>query len=113
MAVILPVPLDDPDVSLFRPHDPAGYWSIEVDGTRPHDVRWHASQNGGDVQLKEPALRALVKSAAAALGLSVVEVASPVASMDADTVPVAVCGLPGLTAMFGVPVVEPKTEAWR
>ena len=42
MAVLLPVPLDNPAVSLFRPHDPAGYWSIEVDGTRiGSGVRWH------------------------------------------------------------------------
>ena len=86
MSVIHPVPVNDPAVSLFRPHDPAGFWSIEVDGTRSADVRWHASQAGGDVQLREPALRALIHGAASALGLSVVEVGTPppVPSMDAQ-----------------------------
>ena len=112
MAVLLPVPLDNPAVSLFRPHDPAGYWSTSMDGTRiGYGVRWHASQNGGDVQMHETALRALVKSAASALGMSIVEFAAPVAEIDCETVPVAICGLPE----FAEPTtaVEPKTEAWR
>ena len=101
MAVIHPVPVNDPAVSLFRPHDPSGYWSIEVDGTRSAEVRWHASQAGGDVQLREPALRALIHGAATALGLSVVEVATPpaVPSMDAP--------VKGFVPLFGTPTAVP------
>lgn len=101
MAALHPVPVNDPAVSLFRPDNPSGFWSIEVDGTRSAEVRWHCSQAGGDIQMSRESLRALIHGAASALGLSVVEMTTPtvVPSMGAPA--------KGFIPLFGESVMTP------
>lgn len=90
MAAIIQVPVDDPDVNLFRPHDPNGYWTIEVDGVRRGPVRWHASQDCGEVQMTARSLRALRD----ALNRELADAPPPLtvptmdANLDADAVPI-------------------------
>lgn len=111
MAVIVQVPVDDPKVRLYRPHNPAGRWTIEVDGEPQNGTGWHGSPFSGDIQMTEPRLRALRD----ALNRELADVpAATVPSM--DEVPVWVTGRPDLPPMFAVPATnaaEPETEAWR
>lgn len=95
MAAIIQVPVDDPDVNLFRPHDPNGYWTIEVDGVRRGPVRWHASQDCGEVQMTARSLRALrdalnreLADAPPPLTVPTMDANLPFVIHDADSVPV-------------------------
>lgn len=118
MAVIVQVPVEDPKVRLYRPHNPAGRWTIEVDGEPQNGTGWHGSPFGGDIQMTEPRLRALRDALnrelpdvppGAVLSMDVKVFGVPLFGVPADTVPVTYTGLPDAPATVAA---EPETERW-
>ena len=106
-AIIECKQFDFPAVSLYRPHDPAGLWIIQVKETQKNETRSYSNNGIGNVAMTVEKLRLLRD----ALNRELADVPpETVLSMDDETVPVAVCGLPE----FADPTtaVESPTERW-
>ena len=107
-AIIECKQFDFPAVSLYRPHDPAGLWIIQVKETAKNETRSFSNNGIGNVAMTVEKLRLLRD----ALNRELADVPPPLppVEIDCETVPVAVCGLPE----FAEPTtaVEPKTERW-
>lgn len=107
MAVIIECERFDPHVAIYRPHRVDGLWIIQVQDSPKNETNSYTGNGIGNISMTLDKLCALRDALNRELAD---DPPATVLSMDDETVPVAVCGLPE----FADPTtaVEPKTEAW-
>ena len=109
-AIIECKQFDFPAVSLYRPHDPAGLWIIQVKETAKNETRSFSNNGIGNVAMTVEKLRLLRD----ALNRELADV-PPATVPSMDEVPVWITGRPDLPPLLGVPATvaaEPETERW-